>query len=345
MNQPQPNPPLPDSALGRGPGLTPQWGSQIGTAEPAQSHPWQSVVPAHKPGLIPLRPLGISDVIGATFGAIARTPRLYFGLSLLFNLALTVIVAAITVLVTTLATDGTFDAAAWLGAVADDPSRQLVMILAAALCAGPFAYVAAAGCAGMPVARGEVRRALRPQLFSVLTVSFTTVGLVAGPVVVTIGTLDRMVTSSPVVMLARLAIVAVVGIPAFWLIVRLALAPAVAAVDGLSPIAALRRSFALTAGNFWRHVTALALIGVVIMVISTTLGLIPTLVSLLFADAHPVLSLAITTALGIVIGAIAVPALAMATGILYVDARIRHEGFELQLAQIAADRHRFGGGV
>lgn len=73
----------------------PQWGQQPGwpVPPPGGFHGYQA---PPKPGIIPLRPLGLGEILDGAFQACRRNPLSTFGTAILFQ----VIVAVLTVLLT-----------------------------------------------------------------------------------------------------------------------------------------------------------------------------------------------------------------------------------------------------
>jgi hypothetical protein len=113
------------------------------------------------------------------------------------------------------------------------------------------------------------------------------------------------------------------AVSAFFVLV----APALV-IERLGAVAALRRSARLVRPMFWRVLAVSALAGVVAYFVDNALGTVPQIVALAIGTetAWPLL------AVGQIVGSlVTVPYVAIVAILLYYDARIRFEGFDLQL--------------
>ena len=133
-----------------------------------------------------------------------------------------------------------------------------------------------------------------------------------------------------------LALIAV----AVWLAVKLALAPAALVLEPAGVFASLRRSWQLTRRNFWRSFGILALtallVTIVTSVISTPVGLLLGLVGTFGSGDEPgpaaaLALVALNVAVTAFFSAIGYAFQAAVTSLLYVDLRIRREGFDITL--------------
>jgi len=157
------------------------------------------------------------------------------------------------------------------------------------------------------------------------------------------------------------ALAVVIGIVGFlaafvvsiWVSIRLTLAVPAVVLEGAGPVDALRRSWQLVQGSWWRVFGITLLAGIVVAFIGFILQLPFNIVSSLAGDGSgfPAMfnagsSAAVTaapTTLGIVVGAIGSiiaatctrPISAGVTVLLYTDMRIRKEGLDLALNQAA----------
>ena len=106
-------------------------------------------------------------------------------------------------------------------------------------------------------------------------------------------------------------------------------------IERLGAVAAMRRSVRLVRPMFWRVLLISSLAGVIGYFVDNALGTVPQLVAVLIGTdrAWPLL------AVGEIVGSlVTLPFVAIVAVLLYYDARIRHEGFDLQL--MAADLAR-----
>jgi hypothetical protein len=131
-------------------------------------------------------------------------------------------------------------------------------------------------------------------------------------------------------------------IPAIFLAVKLSVTFPAVIVERAGPPTAIRRSFNLTRGNWWRVFAVVVVVFLIAAVINFALTgvLIP---ALLADDVSEVTVAVLDTILSIITFAITYPLWASVLTVLYYDLRVRNEGFDLQLlAQgVGADTSRF----
>lgn len=117
-------------------------------------------------------------------------------------------------------------------------------------------------------------------------------------------------------------------VPGVLLLVRLYFGAVVVVLEGSGPVDALRRSFDLTRGHFWRLLGAALVIGIVAVVVATVLQL-----PFLFASGMGE-DVVVATIGAALVQVLVAPFSALAVVLLYVDLRVRSEG--LDLAALAA---------
>ena len=183
----------------------------------------------------------------------------------------------------------------------------LVSVLVTPFIAGAISRVVAASYLGQEVSAGEALKATGRR-FGPLLVSFLLVHLVELG-----GFLLCMVPA-----LAFMALYVLV-------------APAVV-VEDLGPVAAMRRSWRLVRPRFWPVLGTALLAGFIANVIGQILSTGPSVIQLLFAPSWGWIVLAVA---GVVVAMVTQPIVAIVSTLLYFDARIRQEGFDLQV--MAAD--------
>jgi hypothetical protein len=121
----------------------------------------------------------------------------------------------------------------------------------------------------------------------------------------------------------------------------LAVAPAVV-LENLGPIRAMRRSWRLVQPRFW----AVLGIGVLSGVVAYVLGqIVATPFSAIAAAVGYGIGWPLLAVAGIIPSLLTIPFLAIVATLVYFDARIRHEAFDLELAasELGRDRPRPGG--
>ena len=124
------------------------------------------------------------------------------------------------------------------------------------------------------------------------------------------------------------------GVLGMWIGTKLLLAPGVIAVEGVGPFRAIARSWRLTRGLFWRLLGINLLASVIISLASSTVGTVFTFAGSLVAlqDAD-IAFLAMTTLSTLTSTMLSLPLMNAVTALLYIDARIRREGYDLQLSE------------
>jgi len=314
--------------------------------------------PPPKPGLIPLRPLDFGTVLGASFQVLRRNPRPTFGAALLLN-ALVVFLStgASTVIVISgleRASRANFadSDAIFAGTIA-------LSIVAALLTVG-ISLVAQAlltGIISIEVSRATLGEKLTlRQLVAIgrgrwgALIGWT--ALLGAAIVVAFSLLIGLsigffAAGDPAAILGGV-LVLVVGllgltVVSVWVATMLALVPAAIVIERLSIRAAVRRSWQLVRGSFWRILGILALVTVMINIAA---GVVTTPFQLALTFAAPLVNPAgeletdltvflilniVVIGITAVIGAIGSVLITSATSLLYIDRRMRTEGLDLDL--------------
>jgi hypothetical protein len=137
---------------------------------------------------------------------------------------------------------------------------------------------------------------------------------------------------------------------AAWLGTSLALVPSALMIERLTLGRAIRRSWSLVSGSFWRTFGILALIIVIVQIVSsvvtTPLTFIGGLVAgLLNPTGNESVGLGVfiaiyivTVILSVAIGAVTIIIQSAAPALLYIDLRMRKEGFDLELTRFVEAR-------
>ena len=159
--------------------------------------------------------------------------------------------------------------------------------------------------------------------------------IVVGFAAAAIGLAPRMSTqTAPVVAgafgFAGLAMV--VALPlCVWLLCRYALACAACVVEDLKVWQSLKRSVSLSKGLRWRIFLLLLLVYVIEVILTVSL-MAPTFVFLVREHGHlPLGIVAYQLALGFVVAALISPVYGIGLTVIYLDARIRKEGYDIEL--------------
>lgn len=294
-----------------------------------------------------LRPLGVGDIVDRTIGIYRSAPVLFLVLA-----ALPYIVLAIVSLVVNLAFVRTtplttlFDPAnpasfasftpeqlsglATFGGIIGVASLLVLSVQAAAIVdAMSTRYLGRPATLG-----GSLRAGLRASVRLILASIVAFVAFVA-VVALAIGvlTLVGSATGNPLP-----ALVGAIGVFVliFYVIASWLPLPAVVTLEGLGPIAALRRSWRLAGGARWRILGLLLLM----LILQIILGLLFAFVFLGTIVTEGATKTVLQEVANLAVNALWAPIQWGVFTILYYDLRVRKEAFDLQLAAEAMPRAR-----
>jgi hypothetical protein len=394
--QPPPQPgygqgPGDQPGYGQGPGSQPGWGqqgygpgpgSQPGYGQPGWGQPgygqgpygptpggmWPPGRPsAPKPGVIPLRPLVVGEILDGAFSSIRQNPKATLGLSAILLTITGVISTTISLIVNNviggisevnLAPNPTpTQVGHYLGhTVAIQGTAALVAALLAVLIQGILAGLLTAvigrGVLGHRITARQAWRIAAPRLPALIGAAFAVLGLLVGFWLV-LGLVLFVISqvgapTGVIVLIGVLGSFPVLALTIwFWVMLSLA-APAVV-LERQGPLQALRRSWRLVRRSFWRVFGILLLAGLIVTIAGFVLEL-PFGAAAFFSGSGGVLSghtpgLAATlvAAVGrIVAGTVTRPISAGVVVLLYMDMRMRKEGLDLALQTAAGSEQAPG---
>jgi len=140
----------------------------------------------------------------------------------------------------------------------------------------------------------------------------------------------------PVILLSFIYVLALIPafialiIPGIWLAVAWSVCFPALLSEGVSPVAALGRSFKLVKGRWWPVFGALLVMYLLVAVISGILSALG-VATLIAAVDSEVVAAVFVTIINILSSLITLPLMAAVLTVLYFDLRVRKEGFDLQL--------------
>lgn len=357
-----PPPPPPGPGWGGRPPAGPYGGAPNGhpgyAPYPSWGNGWGGPPPAAKPGVIPLRPLGVGEILD---GAVA-TLRTYWRTVLGISLTVAVVTEIIVVLLQGLVLDNTTDTSALSdpSATLDEQTRAmgdvllnsgvllLISLVGTIIATALLTAVISRAVLGRPVTLKDAWRDARPRIPRLFGLIFLLL-LIAGAVGV-VGALPGALVSAAgsgeagaaLSVLGTLAAVVV----ALWLLVRLSLSSPALMLEKQGIGKAMRRSAKLVRGSWWR-VFGIQLLALIIANIVATIVLVPfALAGAAFSDGGIGglvdgtgtygWTYLIISGIGSVIGSmITFPIAAGVVVLLYIDQRIRREALDLDLARAA----------
>ncbi|MGC9500519.1 glycerophosphoryl diester phosphodiesterase membrane domain-containing protein [Streptomyces sp. WG7] len=326
------------------------WGSGWGGG-------WGGPPPAAKPGVIPLRPLGVGEILD---GAVS-TMRAYWRTVLGISLTVAVFTEIIVVLLQGLVLDNTSTEAlndpdatlSELGdALADTTINSgvifVISLVGTVLATALLTTVTSRAVLGRPVTIGEAWRDARPQvvklfglivLLLLIVFGIVMVGMAPGLLVTAAGGGDAAVALTVLGFLAA-------GVVAVWLMVRFSLASPTLMLEKQGIKKALSRSVKLVRGSWWRvfgiQLLATIIANVVASIIVIPFALLASAVGgggvggLLEGTGDLGWTFLVVSGIGSVIGStITFPITAGVAVLLYIDQRIRREALDLELARAA----------
>lgn len=314
---------------------------------------WTPYVPrpaVPRPGIIPLRPLGVGELLDGAFTAIRRYPRSTIGLAAVVMLFVTgVQVATQWWLLSDVAAPAD---TATTGEIGDYLARVgafsfisfILTEVAVLVLSGMITAVIGDAVLGRPATIGDAWARFRPLLGRLIGVAFLTFLIVFAVIFVAmVPGILALVAGSEGGGVALLVIGGLAGfVAAIWLFVTLSLAPAVVVLERQGVFTALGRSRALVRGSWWRVFGILALAGILAAVVS---GIITVPFALAggglgtFGSDSTDLTFSALVISGVgrlIAAALVRPFNAGILALLYIDRRMRAEALDVALARTAA---------
>lgn len=311
---------------------------------------WQP--PAARPGIIPLRPLNLGEILDGAFRAVRANPTVMFGLSLLVIAVAVLLKAVLTWYLGGLvagefsdwagsrsldeALDG--DTSSMLGASVAQLVALPVSALASTVLTGLLIVSVSRSVIGRKVTISEVLRSSR--VWHV--VGFTLLLGVASTLVVgaLVGVGVLIARSESWGLLVAYVVVAGLGVvvASVWVTVRTLLVPAALMLEERRFWPTVRRAWRLTRGSFWRlfgiYLLTSVLVSIVAQIIQTPFALV---ITFLFptADLLSFGAIAATSVGEILALTLTTVFMSSVVALLYIDTRMRREGLDIELQRAA----------
>ncbi|MFF2778345.1 glycerophosphoryl diester phosphodiesterase membrane domain-containing protein [Streptomyces sp. NPDC058052] len=320
-------------------------------ATPPPQRGWGGHGPAvPKPGVIPLRPLAVGEILEASVSTLRRYWRTVLAVTIpvavVTQVALMFVQRYLSAKAPALHADATpaeqLEAiSAYLRAsVSELGPTMLVSVAASVFTSALLTVVVSRAVLGRPVTLSEAWREASPRLPQLLVLSLA-LPLGAG--------LLAFVAMLPGLLLggaggATLAFLG--GTAAFlaviWLLIRFSLASPALMLERQGVVAALKRSAKLVTGSWWRVFGITVLAQLLITVFTMVLTIPFTAIAFAVDGGAPASGLTLTWTYlivmavgGIVSSALTYPVAAGVTVFLYVDQRIRRESLDVELTKAA----------
>ncbi|WP_199549340.1 glycerophosphoryl diester phosphodiesterase membrane domain-containing protein [Streptomyces sp. N35] len=344
--QPTPGPQQwggPTAPPGRGPG----WGGG-----------WNAPPAAAKPGVIPLRPLGVGEILDGAVSTMRAHWRTVLGISLTVAVITEIVAILLQGFVlnsgasTEVLEDPNATASELLSATGtvmrDSGVLLLLSLLATFVVTALLTMVTSRAVLGKSVTIGEAWHDARPQVPRLLGLTFLLPLIGAG--IVAVGTLPGILVAvagsseggATLAVLGGLAALVV----AIWLLVRFSLSSPALMLEKQTVRKSLSRSAKLVNGSWWRvfgiQLLAAILVNIVVSIIVIPFSFLAGALSgegiggFLEAGGDAGWTFLIITGIGSVVGSmLAFPITAGVSVLLYIDLRIRREALDLELARAA----------
>lgn len=332
--QPQP------AQWGQQPAQWGQWGQPPGG--PWGAVPMMRVDTAPRPGVIPLRPLAVGEILDGALKIIRAAPGATLGLSAVFALVggAFALVANVLLGLDFEGTPGASRTDELLGGLSA-VMQGLTTIVGTLVMAGVVTSVAGRAVLGEPMSLGECWREVRGRVPALLGLALVQVLAAAGVITVLGGAAVALFTflGAPGVVLAVLLSMAATAAIAYLYVLWSLAAPALV-LERCGIRTSLRRSGVLVRGSWWRTAGVLLLAAMVTGVVGLVLQLpflfFGAVASAVAGDAESVLLVVAVTAGSTIATALTSPFDAGTRSLLYVDRRMRAEGLDVALAARAA---------
>lgn len=320
---------------------------------------------APKPGIIPLRPLTLTDLFSGSFSALRKNPSVLFGFTIIVMTVVALLSLAGTMLplfsFTSLMSND-LDPQASSKALLDSAYMSVVSTIVGyiAILAGSFlAGILLDGVLSVAVSQLVIGKKItfkqswvlvKPRLWSMLGASLLSMLAVGSPLLVLVILFFMSLYSGPgsdaffSLFGLLLALAVPVVLASYVISIRFLYAPICAVLEEKGPIEAVKRSWALTSGSFWVTLGRVILINVVVGFIAgmivQIIGIIAVIVmfTILGDPSSPsnvwstIILYGVISALQMLAYSLVVPILAAYQTLMYVDEKIRKENFAPLLA-------------
>ena len=324
---------------------------------------------APKPGIVPLRPLNFGEVLDGAFTTVQRYPKIMLGMSTAIMGVLTLVSFGVffvgfgDVIAASDAAGGAqiqnVSDSTWIGFIATTLALVAAIWVGSCVLTGMITVTVARGVLGKPADLGDVWQASRPHIGRLIGLTFVIGAAVLAAFAVVAVLVVLAVAIHPAIgILAAILGIGLVVVLYFVVWPRTAAAPAALVLetrpvdprlpDGdhrrLGVIASLQRSWNLIEGRTFRTFGLLFVANLIAAVVGSIVQTAFTFVSIGFgAGAQDAFSMATNelnlipvAMLGIGYVASAVLQVAFLSGVnalIYVDARMRREGLDIELVQ------------
>lgn len=314
--------------------------------------------PPPKPGLIPLRPLEFGTVLGASFQVLRRNPRPTFGAALLLNALVVFLSTGISTVIiisgvdrasrASLADSDIIFAGTFALALVATVLALGISIVAQALLQGIISIEVSRATLGEKLTLRQLLALGRGRWWALIgwtVILGAAIGTAIGVLIAL--SLGFFIVGEPAAIAGGVVFLILGGLGlavlTVWLSTKLAFVPAAIIIERLPLGVAIRRSWSLVRGAFWRILGTLLLVTVMVNIAASV---VTTPFQFAASFAVPLVNPAgeletdftlfialnlVVIAITAVVGAIGAVLTTAATSLLYIDRRMRTEGLDLEL--------------
>ncbi|GLW71626.1 hypothetical protein Kpho02_39250 [Kitasatospora phosalacinea] len=303
-------------------------------AAPAAPLPPQSAPTGPGIGLIPLRPLGFGELMDGTFALVRRNWRAAFGLTLALAAVLELLQAGIDWWIHT--------SGSRTDAVLSNNYLAPLALFFGVLASGLLAPVVSNGLLGRDTPLAEAWARVRGQLGRLIGLCLLLAAIGIGSLALAIVPLALLAFATDLPGLLALLLLTVP--PVIWLSIRLTLAVPALMLEKQPVLGALKRSWRLTRGAWWRIFGLTLVFRICLTVVATVLAGPGEIVAMVLGgtpgngaagDGPAAISIAAVAVCGIVARTVTIPLEGALQTLIYADQRIRREALDLELAHAA----------
>ena len=313
-----------------------------------------------QPGIIPLRPLTVGELFNGAFQAVRVNPQTMFG----FAFAIMAVVGLVQAffassstssLTRALSSGDTEDLVYSLGSSMGSFVTSGLTLLATAFLSGMLALTVWDAVLGRKSSPADAWHRFSPRFVPVLLATFL-IGIIEFVVIVLVLLVFLIPFFLVVVNAASarsydsasagiggalsiifLMVVALIAAACFFA-VKFAFTSSAVVLEGLGPIDALKRSWSLSKGSFWRILGRIWLIGIVTGLISGVLGAVVGAILGVGANAADSVGMlvAFSAFVSALLSAVVIPVQSSFYTLMYLDERMRKENLAPMIAQEAS---------
>jgi len=304
--------------------------------------------PAIKPGVIPLRPLTLTDILNGAFSYIRTNPKATLGLTTvvvviaqLIGLALQIGPLAAMGELSVLRGEEASTAAA-LGSSASGLASAVTTLLSSIVLSGMLTVIVGRAVFGASITIGEAWQRVRGRILPLLGYSLLWLLIVAVPVflvIVVIAIVAQFSGAAAFIIGIPLVLGLIALLIYLWTVLSFA-APLIV-LERLGIFVSIKRSVSLVKGDFWRvlgiRLLATLVAGVVAAAVSIPFSFGGQIMLMSSESSTTIMIALVLVAIGGAVGQIiTAPFSAGAVVLLYTDRRMRAEAFDLVLQTGAA---------